>query len=366
MSKKMVYYFFIGTVAELIKIMPVTKEMSDRGLNFKIIASGQNDIHTSELLAFGGIRKIDITLSNGKIKQSPIGLLNWFVSTYRSAKKTLAAEFIDPGNKIIIVHGDTVSTLMGAWLGKNFKVRVAHIEAGLRSYNYFHPFPEEIDRVLTSKIAKYHFCPNQWAVNNIKHKSAQKIDTGGNTLIDSLAIATAVKELPANIEKITQGDYCVFVMHRQENLMNQSLVNFLLERVEEISKTRPVVFVLHGPTRATLEKMNKLDMLKRNRNVRLIPRTSYLHFMKILDRAEFIITDGGSNQEESYYLGKPCLILRKATERIEGLDENVVLSKNDPATISEFIKNYRQYQKPKISPKNRPSKIIVDYLSGEL
>jgi len=93
---------------------------------------------------------------------------------------------------------------------------------------------------------------------------------------------------------------------------------------------------------------------------------AYPEFMHVIKNAEFVITDGGSNQEECYYLGVPTLLLRNVTERIEGLDRNVVISKNDLGKIKDFVKNHKRFRFPPISPQVKPSEIILDYVMNEL
>jgi len=119
---------------------------------------------------------------------------------------------------------------------------------------------------------------------------------------------------------------------------------------------------MHAPTIAVLEKKKLFKKLKASKNIILSERLPYIEFMKVLDRCEFIVTDGGSNQEEAYYFGKPCLILRSTTERIEGLGGNVVLSKNNFDSINDFFNNYKKYTSNQIQLKERPGRIIVDAL----
>lgn len=358
MEKK--YYFFIGTVAELIKVFPIMMEFDKNKVDYAIIASGQNDITSSELLQFIKKRP-EIILSNKKIHQSALGLFLWFFRTLFigiSAMKNLQ----DKKKSMMIVHGDTVSTVMGAFLAKLFGMKVAHVEAGLRSFNFFHPFPEEIDRVLVSHMSDVHFCPNEWAINNIKSRRGIKVNTENNTLIDSLAIALDQKVNSQLINDIKKGKYFIFILHRQENLMNKELVVSLMDKLSKITEKIHCVFVLHEPTKKVLSDMDLLKSLEDNKNITLLSRLSYIEFMHVLSGSEYIITDGGSNQEESYFMGKPCLILRKKTERIEGLGKNVIISNLNLDTIEKFMSGYKEYNKGQIKIINSPSLIIYKAL----
>ncbi|AVS64543.1 hypothetical protein C8245_01540 [Paracidovorax avenae] len=161
-------YFFIGTTAELIKMMPVMQVCWRRGIPFQLVASGQNDIRHSELLALVGKKAPDLVLFEGEIRKSAVSLLLWFFRTLLRSVGRLRRHMRQlPGSNVVVVHGDTVSTVMGALLAKVLRTDVAHVEAGLRSFNYLHPFPEEIDRVITSRLADIHFCPNDWSMRNL-------------------------------------------------------------------------------------------------------------------------------------------------------------------------------------------------------
>lgn len=337
-------------------------EFDKKNIDYTIIASGQNDITSSELLRFVKKRP-EIILSNKRIHQSAVGLFVWFIKTALKGI-SIVGKLPEKKKSVMIVHGDTVSTVMGAFLAKLFGMKVAHVEAGLRSFNFFHPFPEEIDRVLVSHMTDVHFCPNEWAINNIKNRGGIKVNTENNTLIDSLAIALNQKVDSQLINDIKKNKYFIFILHRQENLMNKELVVSLMDKLSKITEKIHCVFVLHEPTKKVLRDMDLLKSLEDNKNITLLSRLSYIEFMHVLSASEYIITDGGSNQEESYFMGKPCLILRKKTERIEGLGKNVEISNLDVQIINRFISNYSSYRKRNITFKISPSKIIFTKLTN--
>jgi len=356
------YYFFIGTIAELIKLFPIMQEMERRFINYKIIASGQNDLKNSDILGYIKKPEIDIEINNEKIKKSALGLLFWFIKTFFKSWRIFKEEIKKSEDNYLIVHGDTVSTVMGAILGKIYKFKVCHVEAGLRSFNFFEPFPEEIDRAITSRLADFYFCPNDWALNNLKKRKGEKINTLNNTLIDSLDFVLN-KEANSDLARsLKDKKYCLFVCHRQENVFNKELLELLVEKILETAKNIKVIFILHEITKIALEKYNLLVKLENNENILLVDRIPYWELMRILKTAEFMVTDGGSNQEECYYLGVPTLILRNYTERNEGLGKNVVLSKNNFNVVGDFIANYKKYKNDPVKIASSPSQIIVDYL----
>ncbi|MDD5448595.1 MAG: UDP-N-acetylglucosamine 2-epimerase, partial [Actinomycetota bacterium] len=227
------FHFFIGTNAELIKVMPVIREFKKHGIVPRIIASGQNKVLDEQLLRHASIDQIDLELSHVDIPQNPRSLFLWFV---RTAFKGywLMRDYVnrgEPYKNTLIVHGDTISTVMGALLGKLLHFEVAHIEAGLRSFNLLRPFPEELDRTITSHLADVHFCSNDWAMNNLEKSRGRKINTRFNTLLESIQIALnsdTQKEIPS----LRQADkYFIFVVHRQENIYNRLFLEQIIAKV---------------------------------------------------------------------------------------------------------------------------------------
>lgn len=359
-------YFFIGTEAELIKIFPVIIECQKTDALYHIIATGQNDIRNSRIMEFINLNGKYLQLSKEKdICKSATGLLKWFLSTKKKALKIIRQNFA--GDEIIganmVVHGDTVSTMMGALVGKKLGMQVCHVEAGLRSHNLFNPFPEEIDRLVTSRFARVHFAPGDIPVNNLKKAKGRVINTKQNTLIDSLRFS---KDIPikSNIVNMLNENYFVFVMHRQENLASRNFVEDVVGQIVGAARSRKCVIILHKITERTFVKYGMMDELKSNENIVLLSRVDYFDFMKLLQNADFVITDGGSNQEELYYMNKTCLILRKATERGEGLGKNARLFNGDAEDINNFISgldaNGTNVQR---TIEERPSKLIAQILT---
>ena len=121
-------------------------------------------------------------------------------------------------------------------------------------------------------------------------------------------------------------------------------------------------FILHPPTRVSLKKNGLYDDLKNNLRCILLPRQGFFEFNSLLRKAEFLITDGGSNQEECFYLGIPCLLFRNETERFEGIKNNVVISNLDPVTIESFVENYESYRGKPVLKDFSPSNFIVNQL----
>lgn len=368
--KKNVVMFFMGTEAELIKVFPIMLECEKRNIEYKIVASGQNDVEHSQILSNIG-KKVDLALDHDTHITTGVQLVLWWFKTFRTAKRKVKKHFTDVNFKksVMVVHGDTVSTVMGAFVGRLLGMEVAHVEAGLRSYHLFNPLPEEIDRIVTSKVARVHFAPGDIPVRNLSAGVRGKvINTRYNTLSDSLNYTTTVPLANQEVSDIiTCGkEYFVFVLHRQENVMNKRFVYNVMKKVEKISGNCRCVIILHSITKTAFEKYNILSKLEKNHNIIMLPRVDYCDFMKLLKGSQFVISDGGSNQEELFYMGKPCLIMRKSTERDEGVGHNGIMFDGDYETIEKFVLNYKRYIKDKPYIETSPSKIIVDYFENEL
>lgn len=360
--------FFIGTTAELIKLFTVIEQLKINGVPYKIIATGQNDLQDSDIVRKTNL-KIDLFLSSEKsIKKNAVGLFSWFFKTARTAKTQILNMLpdVDFNHSVMVVHGDTISTVMGGIVAKQLKMKLAHVEAGLRSGHIFSPFPEEIDRHIVSWLTDYSFAPGEWASCNLKkgfNKRQTIIDTTYNTICDALSFSERFPLENEDVKNLINKNYAVFVMHRQENLMNKDLVNNLVSQALKTSEKMKVVFILHQITENTLNNLGLLNQLKKAVNVITVRRVEYFDFMKLLQNAEFVVTDGGSNQEELSYMGKPALIIRKSTERKDGLGNNISLFNGKFESINEFVENYNKYKRDRIIPEFSPSEKIAQTLS---
>ncbi|OGM02430.1 hypothetical protein A2115_03135 [Candidatus Woesebacteria bacterium GWA1_41_8] len=357
------FYFLVGTLVELIKLSPVIKEFKRRKIPFKLITSGQNEIPFEVIDKYTGDLNVNYSFRE-KDKKSSIPLfLIWALRSFVSGIFFFNSELrrLNKKEVYLVLHGDTVTSMIGAFLGFAFGLRIVHVESGLRSFNFFEPFPEEFCRFVVSNLAYIHFCPNRWAMNNLKGIKGRKVNTRQNTFIESLQWAAESKgKMPVKVK----GKYFVLVVHRQEHVIfgkqkTKEILNCIFNNIPE---NLTCVFLVHELTKNILAKGDINSKKNIKKGIIYMARTSFVNFVRLLKGSEFIITDGGTNQEEAYYLGKPCLILRNVTERIEGLGRNAVLMGNDYNRIPEFIMNYKQFRKREILHIMEPSKLIVDYL----
>jgi UDP-N-acetylglucosamine 2-epimerase len=203
---------------------------------------------------------------------------------------------------MVLVYGDTNSTLAGALAAVKLGIKVGHVEAGVRSYD--RAMPEEINRVVADHVSDHHFCPTMNAVSILKSEGIEGILTG-DVMYD--ALLQVPKE---NLTHGLEGDYVLITIHRAENTDNKKNFHAVWEALQTISHTVPVVFPVHPRTR------NKFpDMLQGGGpRIRLIEPVSYLTMLAMIRDARCMITDSGGVQKEAFLLGTPCVTVRGTTE----------------------------------------------------
>jgi UDP-N-acetylglucosamine 2-epimerase (non-hydrolysing) len=273
------------------------------------------------------------------------------------------------GRHAFVVHGDTVTTVLGALMGRLHRTTVVHVEAGLRSFNWRHPFPEEIDRMIVSRLARYHFAPGQTPIDNL-HKAEVKgkiVDTKRNTVLDSLryARAASTEGLDTHGADLSKP-YYVISIHRNELMSDEAALHGLLETIQKHAQTHDIqaMFLDHPITKERLTKLG-YDNLLDHENIFRMPKLSYYRFIQLVSNAKYIITDSGGLQEEAAYLDIPCLVHRMATERQEGLGENVVLSLYDQKKVDQFLANPDKYHGQKAEDSIKPTQTIITTLRAD-
>ena len=362
----MIYVCF-GTQAELIKLAPVLRELAARGVAHRIIDSGQQPLQTQLLQPVFGLRPPDVRLHVGKGVFTGPKALVWggrIVSSCALRRRRFRTMFgpsgvrrDGPDKGVCVVHGDTLSTLLFAMISRMMGLKLAHVESGLRSFRWFNPFPEEIVRVIANRRADVLFAPGQWACDNLRRMKVKGrvVPLPCNTGKEALEYVLAQPgERPAAAEP-----YALASIHRYETVSSRRYFRMAVQAVLRASKVARVIWPLHTVTRNAMSQ----DLLAQlqQANVQLCDTLPYVQFAHLLAGAQFVLADGGSIQEESFFLGKPCLLLRHATERQEGLGQNVLLSQWRPELIEQFLADTSQYARP-CEMTGRPSTIIVDEL----
>ncbi|MFH0822408.1 MAG: UDP-N-acetylglucosamine 2-epimerase (non-hydrolyzing), partial [Pseudomonadota bacterium] len=232
---------------------------------------------------------------------------------------------------IVLVQGDTTSAFAVALGAFYLKVPVGHVEAGLRSYDRFQPYPEEVNRTLISHVADLHFCPTTRAANNLFKEgvSPESVHVTGNTVIDALLYTARVLDKGHHAVDYVEsldlppGRMVLVTGHRRENF-GQGLedLSLALIAVAEENPDVTVVYSVH-PNPNVMEPINRI--LGGRPRIRTIPPPDYFRFVELMKRAHFIITDSGGIQEEAPSLKKPVLVARNVTERPEAVEAGAAM-----------------------------------------
>ncbi|TKD51204.1 non-hydrolyzing UDP-N-acetylglucosamine 2-epimerase [Sphingomonas baiyangensis] len=322
-----------GTRPEAIKLYPLIHALRDAGTNLRVVVSAQHREMLDQVLAIARIvpnHDLDLMLPDQSLDQLSARLLTELGRVYDAERPSR-----------VIVQGDTATAMIGALAAYYRKVPVAHVEAGLRSGNIHHPWPEEVNRKIVGAIADQHFAPTDTARDALLRENvpADRIWVTGNTVIDALhatiaridaepALAAGIAPLLARLE----GKRIVAVTtHRRENF--GAGLEAMAHAVRDIAG-RPdvaVVFPVH-PNPNVREPMQRI--LADTPDAHLIDPLDYPNFVALLRGCELVLTDSGGVQEEAPALGKPVLVMRETTERPEGVTAGTArLVGNDRATI---------------------------------
>jgi len=317
-----------GTRPEAIKLCPVILELKKRSeLDCKVCVTGQHREMLDQVLpVFGVIPDVDLDLM--RPNQSLGGLTSRAIE---ALDRYLAEDKPD----VVLVQGDTTTVLCAALAAFYHKIPIAHVEAGLRTGNLDSPWPEEANRVLTSRLARWHFAPTESNRQNLLRElvSDEQIYVTGNTVIDALFLALVkIKKNPPEISGLPGStlDYLgerkmvLITGHRRENF-GGGFENICKAIAELASKFPLVEFIypvhLNPNVRRPVQSILKTSGAE---NVRLIEPLAYLPFVALMNRSYLILTDSGGVQEEAPSLGKPVLVMRDTTERPEAVEAGTV------------------------------------------
>jgi UDP-N-acetylglucosamine 2-epimerase (non-hydrolysing) len=250
---------------------------------------------------------------------------------------------------LVIVVGDVNSTIACGLVAAKQLIPIAHVEAGLRSFD--RTMPEEINRVLTDTISKYHFITEKSAYINLMKEGAnsENIFFVGNTMIDSLIFAKnkAEKSDFLKINNLENNEYVLVTLHRPSNVDNRDSLEMFYDVFEYLSKSKKIVFPLHPRTQKMMEEFDMLNKFKSLDNLLMIEPLNYIDFLKCMMGAYFVMTDSGGIQEETTYLDIPCLTLRTTTERPITIELGCNCLINPQSEIIKFAINSFLNARPK-------------------
>jgi len=310
-----------GTRPEAIKMAPVIKELQKAGdcFSLRVVVTAQHREMLDQVLDLFGIRA-DYDLNIMQPGQSLPDLACRILSR-------LTPVFARERPDLVMVHGDTATTFLGALAAFYLQIPVAHVEAGLRTYRPYSPFPEEMNRRLTGALAAYHFAPTRTAAENLlaERVPPAAVMVTGNTVIDALLAVAARPDLkiPRAVADIPAGEKVILVTtHRRENLGEP--LRRIYSALRLLLADFPGLWVVFPVHRNPLVRKAAKEILGDLSRVRLLPPLEYGSFVALMRRADLVLTDSGGIQEEAPALGKPVLVLRDTTERPEAVRAGTV------------------------------------------
>lgn len=309
MKKIMVVF---GTRPEAIKICPLVKELSSRqNVQVIVCVTGQHYQMLNQVLATFNVQP-DYNLSIMKEKQT---LFDVTSSILEKIRGILEKECPD----IILVHGDTSTTFATALSAFYLQIPVGHVEAGLRTYNLNSPYPEEFNRQATSIIAALHFAPTELSKKNLlkEGKKAESIYVTGNTAIDALRTTVREDYHHPELEWVGKNRLIMLTAHRRENLGAPMYQMF--RAIRRIVNETPDIRVIYPIHMNPIVRQAAKEIFSGNNRIHIIEPLDVLDFHNFLSRSYLILTDSGGVQEEAPSLGKPVLVMRDTTERLEGI-----------------------------------------------
>jgi len=318
-------FSIVGARPQFIKLAPLSSGLAGMHEEY-IVHTGQHyDYAMSEKIFIDlGIRKPDIHLGTGPGTQA--------AQTGEMMLK-LETAMIEKKPDIIIVFGDTNSTLAGVMAASKLNIPIIHIEAGLRSYN--RSMPEEVNRIVADHVSKYLFVPTQTAVDILKKEGLEKntfftgdimVDTMKNNIEIALKKSNIISEL-----NLANKEFNLLTLHRNYNVDDTKILEHILNQLGQLNEH--IIFPVHPRTRKMLTSTYKLP-----ENIEMIEPRGYLDFITLEYFSKKIVTDSGGIQKEAYILKRPCITLRTETEWVETIEEkwNLLINPADKMIASKI------------------------------
>lgn len=352
----------VGARPNFVKLGPIHRSLKGSGIKHLIIHTGQHydyemsDIFFSEFT----LPKPDVHLGVGSGSSCfQIGEII----------KRLENELLEKQIDLVLVYGDTNSTLAGAICANKCNIKLGHIEAGLRSFDA--SMPEENNRILTDHLSDYLFAPTTNAVNNLKKERIRgKVYHTGDLSVEIIGKTKSISKKSKILEilNLKSKSYLLLTMHRAENTNSKYLFIQLLETFEAL-KDITIVFPIHPRTKKMFETFGLLGRLLECSNVRTLLPIGYIDFIALLQNSLKVVTDSGGIQKEAYLLKVPCITMRKNTEWIETIKGqwNVLTGVNSKKIVKAIKKPSPGFKYSKSAfGSGKTSQVITELLSNEV
>ena len=296
----------LGARPQFIKAGSVSREISKQSEIEEII------VHTGQ--------HYDANMSDIFFEEMKIPKPHYFLGIGGKSHGAMTGQMIEKIEEVclkekpdwVIVYGDTNSTLAGAIVASKLHIKLAHIEAGLRSFNM--KMPEEVNRILTDRISQILFCPTDTAVENLKSEGYEhfevKVVKSGDVMQDGAMFYKELAVKPSSCD--IQNDFILCTIHRAENTDNEQRLRDIFDALNEIAKDKQIILPLHPRTKKIIENL-KIN----TQNLTLIDPVGYLEMVWLIDNCSLVMTDSGGLQKEAYFFEKQCITLRDETEWVE-------------------------------------------------
>lgn len=303
----------LGARPQFVKAAVVSREIASReNLHEIIVHTGQHfDINMSDIF----FSEMDIPKPNYNLNVNGMSHGRMTGRMLENLEEVILKEKPD----MLLVYGDTNSTLAGALSAAKLRVPIAHIEAGLRSFNM--DMPEEINRILTDRVSKWLFCPTQTAIDNLKKEGYDEFENhmhlSGDVMLDATLYYSAKLDQATLSDIIPKEPFVLVTIHRQENITDIRKLKDIILILNELSENTRIVFPIHpGTYKRILEAGIKLKF-------NTIEPVGYLSMIQLLQKCEFVVTDSGGLQKEAFFHNKYCFTLREETEWVELVNSGV-------------------------------------------
>ena len=363
--KKVMLVF--GTRPEAIKMCPLVNELKTRKeIETAVCVTGQHRQMLDQVLeAFSVVPDYDLSVM--KDRQTLFDVTTNILNRIREVLETVRPD-------VVLVHGDTSTTFVTALACYYLQIPVGHVEAGLRTYNIYSPYPEEFNRQAVGIIAAYHFAPTELSKKNLlkEGKKPETIYVTGNTAIDALKTTVRKDYTHPVLEWAKDSRLIMITAHRRENLGEP--MKHMFRAIRRVCDEHPDIKAVYPIHMNPAVRETAQAILGDDERIRIIEPLDVLDFHNFLARSYLILTDSGGIQEEAPSLGKPVLVMRDTTERPEGIAAGTLkLVGTDEGTIYENFKMLLEDQEAyrKMSTASNPygdgfaSKRIADILEGK-
>ncbi len=326
----------IGARPQFVKAATVSRELKKAGLEEILVHTGQHFDHNMSQVFFD---EMEIPHPHYNLE---ISGLNHGAMTGRMLEK-IEDVLLKEKPDYVLVYGDTNSTLAGALASVKLHIPVAHVEAGLRSFEM--KMPEEVNRILTDRISKILFCPTQTAFDNLNQEGFQHFDCkvvlAGDVMFDAVKYYQSKINTHATVlqtQHLEGKHFVLATLHRAENTNDPARLKAICEAFNEINQDVTIVLPLHPRTKAFLES-NHIPL-----HARIIEPVGYFDMLALLKNCQLVMTDSGGLQKEAYFFEKFCITLRDQTEWVElvHVGANVLAGANKETIVKNFKSNYQK------------------------